>query len=80
MELLNLLEKKILDLVELVKKQKQEILTLSEENTKLKEKIDNLETALLSEQSDLDEEKELTKLVVDGLIKDIDSLVSSEQR
>ncbi len=80
MEQLSILEKKVLELVETIKKQKQEIVLLSEENIKLKNDIENLETALLSDQNEVGQEKELTKLVVEGLIKDIDALVSSEQR
>ncbi len=74
MEALSLLEKKISDLLELIKKLKTENSDLKEDNKKLNEKIDSLETVILKDKEELEQEKELTKLVVDGLISSIDSL------
>jgi len=73
-EALSLLEKKISDLLELIKKLKTENSDLKEDNKKLNEKIDSLETVILKDKEELEQEKELTKLVVDGLISSIDSL------
>lgn len=80
MEVLSLLEKKITDLLNVVKERNSTITELTEENKSLKEKIDLLETAILKDRDELDQEKELTKLVVDGLIKNIDSIVESENQ
>lgn len=85
MEVLGVLEKKLADLVELAKrlKDKSEQLqekntALAQENVQLHERIETLETSLLNDKEELYQEKELTKLVVDGLIKSIDSLVENE--
>lgn len=80
MEVLSLLEKKITDLLNVVKERNCSIAELTEENKSLREKIDLLETAILKDRDELDQEKELTKLVVDGLIKNIDSIVESENQ
>ena len=45
---------------------------LKAKNIELQEKIDSLEMIILKDKEDLDQEKELTKLVVDGIIKNID--------
>lgn len=80
MEVLSLLEKKITDLLTVVKERNFRISELNEENKSLREKIDALETIVLKEKDELDQEKELTKMVVDGLIKNIDSIVESENQ
>lgn len=75
---LSLLEKKVIDLLDSNKKLKSENIELAEKNQLLNEKIDALEMSMLKEKDDLDQEKEITKMVVDGLLKSIDSLVESE--
>ncbi len=80
MEVLGILEKKVSDLVCLVKELKMENATLQDENRQLKEKVDALETMVLKDKDELDQEKELTKLVVDGLIKSIDTIVEGEHQ
>ena len=79
MEVLSLLEKKITDLLDLIKKLKDENKALTEQNYSLLEKIDVLESAILKDKEELEQEKELTKLVVDGLINSIDSLQSEQK-
>jgi len=86
MEALGLLEKKIKNLVELIEKLKQENALLKTENTRLaEEKVQLSQTvkdAVVEHNKDLDklsQEKALTKMVVDDLIKNIDSLVEENQ-
>lgn len=78
MEVLGILEKKVSDLVNLVKEIKFENSQLLEDNKHLRDKIESLEAVVLREKYELDQEKELTKMVVDGLIKNIDTIVESE--
>lgn len=73
MEVLSVLENKISDLLKLVK-------VLQAKNIELQEKIDSLEMIILKDKEDLDQEKELTKLVVDGIIKNIDAIKSEQQQ
>lgn len=75
MEALAVLENKISELVELVSKLKKENTDLAAEKGKLQEELALLEGASLKDREKLDQEKELTKMAVDGLIKNIDSLV-----
>jgi len=79
-EVLGLLEKKVADLVGMIKELKSLNADLHEENKQLKEKVDALETIILKDKDELDQEKELTKLVVDGLIKSIDTIVEGEHQ
>lgn len=79
MEVLSLLEKKISDLLEVTKNLKEKNAALTEENKQLQIKVDELETVILKDKEEIDQEKELTKLVVDGLIKSIDSLKSEQK-
>ena len=85
MEPLHILEQKITQLVELVKHLQSVNTRLLEENNNLAmqkidlaKKIEDLETCMLTGTVTLEEEKALTKMVVDDLIKSIDSLVSNE--
>lgn len=80
---LKMLEEKIASLVDLVKELKAENLRLIEENAQWQAKIKSLEKAVntdIQRLEELNQEKALTKIVVDDLIKSIDSLVRSEQR
>lgn len=51
---------------------------LQEQYLQLQQTVENLETSLLSDKQKLDQEKELTQLFVDGLLKNIDSITQSE--
>ena len=75
MKALGVLEKRVSDLLELVKKLKDENSKLKLENDELKSTIDSFEASMLKSKQELDQEKELTKVAIDGLIKSIDSLV-----
>ena len=74
MEALGLLEKKIKDLIELVAKLRQENALLKTENAQLLQKVES------AKNDELSQEKALTKMVVDDLIKSIDSLVEEHQQ
>jgi hypothetical protein len=91
MNLLQSLEKKVVVLVGLVQKLKQENAQLKEdisgfekEKKELKKQIDMLESSMLKEsnrlQEQLQKEKELTKTVVDDLIRNIDAIVEGENQ
>ena len=75
MKALGVLEKKVSDLLDLVKKLKEENAKLREEKKQLDSKVLDFEVSMLKKREELDQEKELTKVAVDGLIKSIDSLV-----
>jgi hypothetical protein len=75
---LSSLEKKVMDLLDSSRRLKSENIELAAKNQSLHEKIEALEMSMLKEKDDLDQEKEITKMVVDGLLKSIDSLVESE--
>jgi hypothetical protein len=88
MYMLQALEKKVVALVSLVDALKQEnnslkedISGFKEENKKLKKQVEMLESSVLKEsnrlQEQLQKEKELTKTVVDDLIKNIDALLET---
>lgn len=81
MEVLNVLEKKIASLIELTRVLKAEKLALAEENLVLKEKMERLETSLLTQEQDAHEHSQeivLTKMMVDDLIKNIDQIINPE--
>lgn len=91
MNLLQSLEKKVVVLVGLVQKLKQENAQLKEdisgfekEKKELKKQIEMLESSMLKEsnrlQEQLQKEKELTKTVVDDLIRNIDAIVEGENQ
>lgn len=79
---LKMLEEKIASLVDLVKELKAENARLTEENAQWQVKIKSLEKSVNTDAQRLEElnqEKALTKIVVDDLIKSIDSLVRPER-
>jgi regulator of replication initiation timing len=81
MQTLKVLEDKLAVLVELVKDLKTENAKLAEENALIAAKLSMLESSLQDDALQLDElkqEKELTLLVIDDLIKNIDSLVGNQ--
>lgn len=82
MEVLNVLEKKIASLLELVRVLKAEKTALAQENVALQEKIGQLQEALLAKEQDAQEQSQevvLTKMMVDDLIKNIDQCINQEQ-
>lgn len=82
MEVLNVLEKKIASLIEMIKELKAEKALLIEENLELKQRLDSFESSLLSREKNVEERTQeivLTKMVVDDLIKSIDLLVEEQQ-
>lgn len=81
LEKLNLLEKKILSLVELVKSEKALSAKLAEEKLNLATKLEIVENSLLKGTQNIEElnqERLLTKMVVDELINSIDKVVEQE--
>ncbi|MBV8660808.1 MAG: hypothetical protein JO129_01520 [Candidatus Dependentiae bacterium] len=79
---LTLLEEKVIRLVEMVKNLKLANQTLQEENQMLKNQLMKTESTLVSETKDLEElsqEKMMTRMLVDDLIKSIDSLVDQKE-
>jgi hypothetical protein len=81
MEVLNVLEKKIASLIELTRVLKAEKLALAQENLVLKEKMERLETSLLTQEQDAQEHSQeivLTKMMVDDLIANIDQIINPE--
>jgi cell division protein FtsB len=77
-ETLHLLQERIQSLVAMVKDLKSENASLAKENIQLKETITSMESTMLKEaksNDSLSKEKEMTKTVVDDLIKRIDSLL-----
>lgn len=78
MEALAILEKKIADLVERVNNLRAENSALVEQNSALQKKIERLETLSLTQTKEDEHERELTKVMVDNLIRDIDAVVGQE--
>lgn len=85
MEALGILEKKLADLVELTKKLKKENDEfikkndgLVQENLQLCERLELLESSVINQTDELKQEKQITKMVVDGLIQSIDNLIQNE--
>lgn len=87
MQVLQILEEKIAALVKVLQSLKKEneelksaLAAAQKENEQFAAHIEKLEGSMLSDESrlkELDKEKELTKTVVDDLIKNIDALVES---
>ena len=94
MEILQALEQKIAQLVALIKELKaanetltqsnerlmQEIDVIASERADLQKRIDVLENSMLKGSATVEEEKALTKMVVDDLFKSIDVLIGNEQQ
>ena len=79
---LTLLEEKVIRLVDMVKAFKLSNQALQEENQMLKHQLMRSESSLVAETKDLEElsqEKMMTKMIVDDLIKSIDSLVDQKE-
>lgn len=78
MDAFKVLEEKIVLLVERVAYLKKENETLLQKNDELQAKVTALEESLLADTRHIDSlhaEKEVTKMVVDDLIKNIDALI-----
>lgn len=80
MDALHMLEKRVSDLIERLKQLKIENDLLVKENNDLRHQVESMETSLLHGKAVVEEEKTLTKLLLDDLIKNIDSLVSSDEK
>lgn len=91
MKLLQSLEKKVSALVVLISELRQENAQLKnviaghqEESENFNKQIEMLESSMLKEsnrlQEQLQKEKDLTKTVIDDLIKNIDAIVESENQ
>ena len=83
MKALTKLEEKIAALVNAIQRLKADNAVLVEENARLTEKLELVESSIMTSTERielLDQEKARTKMVVDDLIKNIDSLVKSEDQ
>ena len=77
MEALTILEQKVLMLVAKISEMNSQMANLKQEMICLEEKNFALEEALLRSNQDVDQDKELTRMVVEGLIKNVDSVLIS---
>lgn len=83
METLSILEKKVVSLIDALRQLKAENVRLLEENTQLETKLAVMQGAVRDDVrrvEELDQEKALTKLVVEDLIRSIDSLIEGENK
>lgn len=79
MEALAVLEKKITDLVTLANTLRVENVQLAKENAVLKKKVEGLESLSLESVKESEHEREITRLMVDSLIQNIDAVVGHER-
>ncbi|MEX0940658.1 MAG: hypothetical protein WDZ41_04830 [Candidatus Babeliales bacterium] len=82
METLSALQDKIEKLIALVKELKVENDVLAKENKQLAKKVESISSTAQINETDLkelNEEKNRAKMVVEDLIKNIDSFISIEQ-
>ena len=81
MEMLSALEKKVENLITLIRHQKEENSRLNAKNQELTDQVRQLEGSLLKEakqvEQELTDERETTRQAVDDLIKSIDELIES---
>ena len=80
---LTLLEEKVVILVNTVKSLKLENFDLKEKNNFLQDQLRALEGSLVSETKDLEElsqEKIMTKMAVDDLLRSIDELIDQKEK
>lgn len=87
METLQILEKKITQLLALIKELQTQIQELKAEKAALTQKnadllfeLDTIKASMISKQEVVAEEKALAKLALDEIIKNIDSLVSNQDQ
>ncbi len=79
MEVFGVLEQKISELVALVQRLRQENAQLTKDRLALQQQIDELQEASLAQGNALSHEKEFAKVLIDSLIKDIDTVVTQER-
>jgi len=80
LENLNVLEKKIAQLIDIVKAEKALSAQLAEQNAHLSAQLHLVQNSLMKDAHNIEElhqEREMTKLVVDELIGSIDRLVAT---
>ena len=83
METLSDLQEKIEQLIILVKELKNENTKVDKENKQLAKKLQSIESTSANNENDVKElssEKARTKMVVDDLIKSIDSFIKTEKQ
>lgn len=80
MELLGALEKKIENLVALVKDLRLEKSSLEAEIIELQQKVQKLEACLLQNHEVINKDKASAQKMVDALIADIDKLLAEEKQ
>lgn len=80
MEMLGVLEKKIENILGLVKELREVNTRLESDNSALRYKVSQLESSLLNESEKLHEEYASARKTVDDLIADIDSLIEAGSR
>ena len=78
MEALGVLEQKVSELIAVVKQLREENAQLIKDKLALQHRLDELQGVSLAQQQELSQEKEFAKVLVDSLIKDIDSVVTQE--
>lgn len=81
MEVLGVLEKRVVSLVELVKRLQQEVTILTQERAKLREQLDAFEHMLLARDQMSDErgqELVVAKRAIDEMIQVIDLILEKE--
>jgi regulator of replication initiation timing len=79
--MLNILEEKLIKLLDLIKDLKGQIKVLQEENVQLQQQLTSLEGSKQEGNKQVDElekEKELAKVFIDDLIENIDSIIENE--
>jgi regulator of replication initiation timing len=82
-ETLTVLEKKVASLIDIIHQLKAENARLAGENVQLASKLAMMQSVVHEDAKrveELDQEKALTKMVVDDLIRNIDSLVEGEKQ
>ena len=80
---LNLLEEKVVQLIEMIKLLKDENASLKQKNKDLHGQIKALEGSMVLETKNLEElsqEKVVTKMVVDNLLHSIDALIEIKEK
>lgn len=83
MKILSALQDKIDQLIVLIKELKAENTKLNKSNAQLNKKLESMESSATNNENDLkglSEEKARTKMVVEDLIKNIDSFVHGEKQ
>jgi predicted RNase H-like nuclease (RuvC/YqgF family) len=83
METLSALQKKIEQLIILVKELKSENAKVDKENKQLQKKLQSFESTVLGNEQDikvLSEEKARTKMVVEDLIESINAFMQTEKQ